>query len=260
MSASSASGAGLSAATGKTFPTPVFGIGVLTFATASAGLEQQERLGEDLTPDAAPLLMAWQAPRALIAGPRESLLPGFARATEDLAVEGWPVLARRSGGSACPVSPGTLQIALVRAYAGTGDIEVGYRTLAKLIARLLSGVGVLPEPGERAGAFCPGRYDLGIGPRKFAGLSQHWRSRGKTTIVTTAATLIVEDDVDELCRIVNLFHEKAGGEQRCSPAFVMDVKAALSGEFLTDGWKNVFSLSPADEEFHESGGYRSIES
>lgn len=169
--------AGLAAVAGKAFPT-FFSTGVRTFSTAQAGLERQEWFGEDLTPDDTPILMAWQAPRALIVGRSDARLPGFARAAEELAAEGWPVLVRRSGGSACPVSPGTLQIALVRASAGQGEIEAGYRTLASVIETLLSGVNVLCEAGERPGAFCPGRYDLGVGPRKFAGLSQHWRSRG----------------------------------------------------------------------------------
>ncbi|WP_371824612.1 lipoate--protein ligase family protein [Martelella soudanensis] len=219
---------------GRTFPPSHFAADIRTFATARSGLEQQERLDADLTPDTAPLLMAWQAPRALIVGRSDARLPGFARAEEKLAAEGWPVLVRRSGGSACPVSPGTFQIALVRASAGKGDIEAGYRTLASLIDRLLSSVGVQCEVGERTGAFCPGRYDLGVGPRKFAGLSQHWRSRGLVTIVTTAASIIVEDNIEEFCRIVNLFYEKAGKERQCSSAFVTDVKKALSTGITPD--------------------------
>lgn len=219
----SVAGAVLAAVAGKGLPPSQFAAAVRTFATAEAGLERQERLGENLAPDTAPLLMAWQAPRALIVGRSDVRLPGFARAAEELAVAGWPVLVRRSGGSACPVSPGTLQIAHVCVSAGKTDIDTGYRSLASIIEQLLSSVGVSCEVGERPGAFCPGRYDLGVGPRKFAGLSQHWRSRGATVIVSTAASIIVEEDVEELCRIVNLFYERAGGERRCSPAFVMDL-------------------------------------
>lgn len=222
-------GPGLSVTMEWTLPL-LGGTRVRRFATAQAGLDEQERLGEALTPDDAPVLMAWQAPRALIVGRSDTRLPGFARAAEELAAQGWPVLVRRSGGSACPVSPGTLQIALVRASAGKGNIETGYQTLASLIDDLLSDVGVQCEPGERPGAFCPGRYDLGVGSRKFAGLSQHWRSRGPAVIVTTAASIIVEEDVGELCRVVNLFYERAGGEKRCSPAFLMDLKAAIPGK------------------------------
>lgn len=203
---------------------------VQRFATAQAGLDEQERLGETLTPDDAPILIAWQAPRALIVGRSDTRLPGFASAAEELAAQSWPVLVRRSGGSACPISPGTLQIALVRASAGKGSIETNYRALAGLIDEVLSGVGVPCELGERPGAFCPGRYDLGVGLRKFAGLSQYWRSRGRTVTFTTAASIIVEEDVGELCRVVNLFYERAGGEKRCSPAFLIDLKAAVPGE------------------------------
>lgn len=219
-------GSGPSTAAEKKLRPPSFnGTEVRRFLTAQAGLDEQERLGEDLTPADAPVLMIWQAPRALIAGRNDARLPGFARAVQELAVEGWPVLVRRSGGSACPISPGTLQIVLVRASAGKSDIEVGYRTLANLIEGWLSGSGISCEAGERPGAFCPGRYDLGVGLRKFAGLSQHWRSRGQTAIITTAASIIVEGDIEELCRVVNLFYREAGGERRCFPTFVTDVKS-----------------------------------
>ena len=198
-------GSGPSMSAERTLPL-LAGIRVRRFATAQAGLEEQERLGEDLTPDDAPVLIAWQAPRALIVGRSDTRLPGFAHAVEELVAQGWPVLVRRSGGSACPISPGTLQIALVHASAGKGSIETGYRTLAGLIDELLSDAGVPCELGERPDAFCPGRYDLGVGSRKFAGLSQHWRSRGPAVIGTTAASIIVEGDVGAICRVVHLFY------------------------------------------------------
>ena len=219
----------------ETAAPPVSGIDVQVFANAGLGLAGQERLGAELTADAAPILMAWQAPRALIAGRVDAHLPRFARAQEELTDAGWPVFVRRSGGSACPISPGTLQIALVRVIDASGGIDSEYRVLAGLLEGLLASLGVAAEIGERADAFCPGRYDMGVGPRKFAGLSQHWRPRGPVRIATTAATLIVEEDSEELSRIVNLFYERAGAARRCSPAAVMDVRGALPPGTFPDG-------------------------
>lgn len=206
----------------------------LDFATAEAGLERQQRLAEFIAPQRSRLLLLWRAPRALIVSRGDTRLPDFFGAVERLRAQGWPVLVRRSGGSACPVATGTLQIAIAQATAPGFTMERGYGELAGLIRDALHTCGLAAVTGAVPEAFCPGRYDIAIGGRKIAGLSQHWRSCSGVMTATTAATLIVAHDTAPLVRIVNLFYEIAGGAGRCTDAAVGAVRDHLPASAMTD--------------------------
>ncbi len=197
------------------------------FPAAAAGIARQESLSAEVAAGERPLLLMWQAPRALIVGRSDTRLPGFTDACERLAAEGWPVHVRRSGGSACPVSEATLQIALTeRAPAGT-TIDAGYEHVAAMLQALLEPLGLDALPCEATTAFCPGRYDLTVDGRKIAGLSQHWQQKPDGMTVTTAASLIVEDCREEFVRIVDMFYAAAGSPSRCAPRSISSVREAL---------------------------------
>lgn len=204
------------------------------FATADAGLQRQQRLAEFITRERRRLLLLWRAPRALLVCRGDTRLPGFSTATDHLHAEGWPVLLRRSGGSACPVAEGTLQIAIAQATKPGFAMERGYGELADLICAALRSYGLSADIGAVPDAFCPGRYDIAIGGRKVAGLSQHWRTCGGTMTATTAATLIVTQDAAPLVHIVNLFYETAGGASRCTEAAVSAVRDHLPAGAATN--------------------------
>ena len=197
------------------------------FRTAELGLARQEKLAEEITLDNQRVLLVWQAPQALIVGSSDTRLPKFAAAANRLLADGWPVLIRRSGGSACPVSMNTLQIALARTATTEITIDSAYTELTNLIRTVLESYGLKVETSSRPSAFCPGRYDMSINGRKISGLSQHWRQCNGRITVTTTSALTVEEDPRELARIVNLFYRAAGGAQRCRASAVGALRQAL---------------------------------
>ena len=190
------------------------------FKTADLGLLRQEQLAEEISCHQQRLLLLWRAPRALVVGRSDTRLPHFADAVDRLVVEGWPVLSRRSGGSACPVSEGTLQIGLAQAVFTATTIDAAYIELANIIRTVLESYGLMAATRRTSSGFCPGRYDISVNGRKVAGLSQHWRQCNGQITVTTAATMIVEQDPEEIAHIVNLFYRVAGGAERCSASAV----------------------------------------
>ena len=196
------------------------------FDTAHLGLLRQEQLAEGISCNH-PCLLLWRAPRALVVGRSDTRLPDYADAAARLVAEGWPVLVRRSGGSACPISKGTLQIALARAATTEITIDSAYTELTNLIRAVLESYGLKIETCSRPNAFCPGRYDMSINGRKIAGLSQHWRQCHGHFTVTTAAALTVEEDPEEIAHIVNLFYRLAGGTRRCSTSAVGALRQEL---------------------------------
>jgi octanoyl-[GcvH]:protein N-octanoyltransferase len=151
-----------------------------------------------------------------------------------LLVEGWPVVIRRSGGSACPVSKRTLQIALARTATTDITIDSAYIELTSLIRTVLESYGLKVETGSRTSAFCPGRYDMSINGRKISGLSQHWRQCNGRITVITASALTVEEDPEELAHIINLFYRTAGGSERCSASAVGALRQALPVDTIFD--------------------------
>ena len=197
------------------------------FKTADLGLLRQEHLAEEITCDYQRLLLLWRAPRALIVGRSDTRLPNFSNAVDRLLAEGWPVLIRRSGGSASPVSSGTLQIVLAQTVAPGITIDAAYIELTNMIRTVLESYGLKVETRGKSSAFCPGRYDMSVNGRKVAGLSQHWRQCNGRITVTTAATLIVEEAPGEIAHVVNLFYQAAGGAERCLTSAVGALRQAL---------------------------------
>ncbi len=199
------------------------------FESAGPGLERQEQLADRIAGGGRRLL-AWRAPQALIAGPGESRLPDFSAAASRLGAEGWPVISRHSGGSASPVSGGTLQIAIARPAIPEITIDSAYMEVVDLIRAILSPYRLELETGAATDTFCPGRYDISIAGRKIAGLSQHWRQRSKCMTVTTAAVLIVDGDVGEMLRAINLFYRLAGKQSVCARSAIGSVRQFLAPE------------------------------
>jgi len=194
-----------------------------------AGLARQERLDDVVAADGMPALLAWRSPPALIVAGRDRELPNFAEAQIALAMDGWPVLVRRSGGGACPVGEGTLQLALVTPAVEHSTIDRAYREMAGIVTALLS-TYALPASMQRIeAAFCPGRYDVTVRGRKIAGLCQHWRRCRGMMIVTTAASIVVDEDPHGLCTAVNRFYRLAGGTRYCVADAVTSMCLAQPG-------------------------------
>jgi octanoyl-[GcvH]:protein N-octanoyltransferase len=210
------------------------------FETADLGLLRQQHLAGEVSCHQPRLLLLWRAPRALIVGPSDSRLPDFNIAVTRLFAKGWPVLIRRSGGGACPISTGTLQIALARIASPETTIDAAYIELTDIIRPVLESYGLKAEIREQPGAFCPGRYDISVNGRKVAGLSQHWRQCNGRITVTTAATLILEEDTEKVAHVVNLFYLAAGGTRRCSTSAIgalrqdLPVDAAFDASLMED--------------------------
>lgn len=195
--------------------------------TADLGLARQQHLAEKLTCDRQRLWLLWRCASGLIVGRNDTHLENFSDAADRLCAEGWPVVIRRSGGGAYPVSRGTLQIALARIAWSRTTIDTAYIELTGIILPVLESYGLKVEIRQQPGAFCPGSHEMSVNGRKVAGLSHHWRQCNGRLTVTTAATLIVEQDVERIASVLNLFYLTAGSERRCSTSAIGALQQAL---------------------------------
>jgi hypothetical protein len=164
-----------------------------------------------------PALMVWRSQRALLISRSEARLPHFRDAAAELQGAGWPVLVRKSGGSACPVGPGTVQVSFIEPALAGATMNAKYAVLAALIQAMFGHFRIVAQPGLVAGAYCSGHYDLAVAGNKIAGMSQHWfRNLCGVRCVVTAASINVEEAPVAVACVVNRFYSRAGSPLRCN--------------------------------------------
>ncbi len=178
-------------------------------AAAYCRLRRQHDLADEIGAGIrGPAIFIWRSQPALIVTRGQTRWPGFEAAAARLAEMGWPVLVRMSGGGAFPISPGTVQIAMIARHPCLGhSMEAIYGRLGSLIASALAELDISARFGETPGTFCNGRHDLVVADRKIAGLAQHWRHCADGgRCITASASVLVDADVDEFARIVDRFN------------------------------------------------------
>jgi hypothetical protein len=201
---------------------------------AEDGLAQLQALADALTSQSsARALFIWRSQRALLVAWQDTHLPRFRQTFDRMTAAGWPVVLRRSGGSACPVGPGTVQVATIEPALRGTTMDSKYDALARLLQSSLHSIGIVARTGPVADAYCPGAYDLAVEGKKIAGMSQHWfRNRGGIRCIITAASVNVAEAPDACADAVNRFYSNAGSSTRCQATSITDV-LLCGGETLT---------------------------
>jgi lipoate-protein ligase A len=201
-------------------------VSIPAVSSVEAGLARQQALADQLTSaSSGGSLLVWRSERALVVGRTETRLPYFEDAVADMRATGWPVVLRKSGGFACPVGPGTVQVSMIDPILARTTINGKYAVLAELLQATVRRYEVLANTELVRGAYCPGTYDLAVADRKIAGMSQHWfRNRCGIRCVVTAASINVEEAPDEVARVINRFYRLAGSALRCDAHAITNVQ------------------------------------
>ena len=191
--------------------------------TVDAGLQaEQELLAAVCRGERDAGVLFWQpSDRALVMPRRMSRLENFEAACAELAIAGWPVLLRETGGEPVPQSPSVVNVALVyvapRSEGDHGRIEKAYERLCLPLCEVLREWGGDASVGEIEGAFCDGRYNVNLNGRKLVGTAQRWRQGlgGKRPVVLVHGALLLENERESMVAAVNRFNECCDLEQRC---------------------------------------------
>ena len=138
---------------------------------------QQAVLEEVAAGTREPTALLWSTSSRYIGATRpETRLPGFGQAMRAAESAGFPVLIRNSGGGAVAANGGSISFSLtVPVDDMRRDLYERYDEGAALVVDAMSRVGILAEPGEVEGEFCPGAYSVRTGGDsgvKIAGLAQ----------------------------------------------------------------------------------------
>jgi lipoate-protein ligase A len=220
------------------------------------GLARQQALADQVTGLlSTPALMVWRSQRALLISRSEARLPQFRDAATELQGAGWPVLQRKSGGGACPVGPGTVQVSLIEPARAGATMNAKYAVLAALMQAMFCHYQIVAQIGLVAGAYCPGNYDLAVAGNKIAGMSQYWfRNRCGVRCVVTAASINVEEAPEALACVVNRFYTHAGSPLRCNAVALTNMRlcggtsAVLGSDFVAAVMNQLGSIANTPSE------------
>ncbi|MDQ0257404.1 octanoyl-[GcvH]:protein N-octanoyltransferase [Evansella vedderi] len=123
----------------------------------------------------------WVHEKTVVLGIQDHRLPHIENGIAFLQGQGYEVIVRNSGGLAVVLDKDVLNISLVFQDNKGMSIDHGYELMVSMIRLLLGELGNSVVDGEVKESYCPGRYDLSIGGKKFAGISQR-RLRGGVAV------------------------------------------------------------------------------
>src|SRR5699024_5076357 len=122
--------------------------------------------------ESVPALRLWVHPDTVVLGIPDTRLPFLGEGVQLLSDRGYQALVRNSGGLAVALDSGVLTISLVLPDVKGISIHDCYQAMVSFIRYILQDLTDQIKAYEIVGSYCPGDYDLSIGGRKFAGISQ----------------------------------------------------------------------------------------
>lgn len=165
-------------------------------------------VGQDMSPTT---VRTWVHERSVVLGIQDHRLPHIVDGMDYLRAKGFSPIVRNSGGLAVVLDQGVLNISIVLSERHSHiDINTGYDVMVELIKTLFPKAAERVEAYEIVGSYCPGSYDLSIGGKKFAGISQRRLRQG----IAVQIYLCIEGSGSERASLIRDFYEKGlQGEQ-----------------------------------------------
>lgn len=148
----------------------------------------------------------WPIDRMAILGMMDTKLPYLTDGIAHLEEQGYEVRVRPAGGLAVIADPGILNFSLI--FAENDDekisIDEGYEIMVDLIRKTFASFGKEIEAYEIVDSYCPGKFDLSIDGKKFAGIAQRRFKQGIGVMIY----LSVEGDQHHRGALLRDFYQK----------------------------------------------------
>lgn len=145
----------------------------------------------------------WVHDNTVVLGIQDHRLPYVQEGIHLLNSKKYQTIVRNSGGLAVVLDDGILNISVVLSEQnGAIQINEGYAVMVDLIKLLFPQAAEQIEAYEIVGSYCPGSYDLSIGGRKFAGISQRRLRQG----IAVQIYLCIEGSGSERAQLIKEFY------------------------------------------------------
>lgn len=176
----------------------------------------------------APVIRTWVHEASVVLGIQDHRLPYIGEGMNLLEQRGYQPIVRNSGGLAVVLDEGVLNLSIVLSEQEEKlSINDGYDVMVALIKMLFPEVQNKIEAYEIEGSYCPGSYDLSIGGKKFAGISQRRIRQG----VAVQIYLCVEGSGAARAALIRDFYEESLKDEETKftyPTVRPEVMASLS--------------------------------
>jgi octanoyl-[GcvH]:protein N-octanoyltransferase len=171
---------------------------------------------------------SWVHHQTVVLGIQDTRLPFLQEGLDYLKQQGYQYIVRNSGGLAVVLDEGVLNLSLILPEVEKGiDINRGYDAMWMLIKKMFSDFDIEIDAREIVGSYCPGSYDLSIGGKKFAGISQRRLKKG----VAVQIYLCVTGSGSERAEVIRNFYEQARNGEKTKflyPEVKPEVMSSLS--------------------------------
>jgi len=140
--------------------------------TAMASFAADDALALSVTGGDLPAMRLWVHDKTIVLGIPDTRLPYLEQGLALARSQGYGVIVRNSGGLAVVLDKGVLNLSLILPGVKHLSIYECYDAMVFFVRHMLKDLTDSVEAYEIIGSYCPGDYDLSIGGRKFAGISQ----------------------------------------------------------------------------------------
>ena len=179
----------------------------------SSGLEPMQSFAFDDTfsesvgrEESSNIVRTWIHQHVVILGIHDSRLPFLSDGIRYLTEEqGYNAIVRNSGGLGVVLDQGILNISLIFKGKTETTIDEAFSVMYLLVAKMFEDEDVEIETHEIERSYCPGKFDLSINGKKFAGISQR-RVRGG---IAVQVYLCVEGSGAERAQMMKTFYDRA---------------------------------------------------
>lgn len=188
----------------------------------------------------------WVHDKTIVLGILDSRLPAIEEGITFLQNSGYDVVIRNSGGLAVVLDADILNFSFILPDSREMGIHSGYELMTAFVQDMYRDLTDGIEAYEIVGSYCPGDYDLSIGGKKFAGISQRRVKKG----IAVQIYLCLRGSGAERAALLRDFYKK--GQAHVStrfeyPEIVPDTMRSLSeliGRQLTveDSMKRILGL------------------
>lgn len=162
-----------------------------------------ESVGKDASPN---VVRTWIHQHTVILGIHDSRLPHLDEGIRFLTdTKGYNAIVRNSGGLGVVLDQGILNISLMFKGKTETSIDEAFSVMYLLISKMFENENETIETFEITHSYCPGKFDLSIRNKKFAGISQR-RVRGG---IAVQIYLCVEGSGSERAQLMKDFYTHA---------------------------------------------------